>query len=168
MKYTNRFAALTLAVTMGTGFVALPMGARASEEGRRNTALGLGVAAAALLLTQKNKTPGIIVGAGALVAATQIGSDHDHYRRDGDYGYDRRYYDQRRYNDGYSNNDNRRYHDDDRNNHDRYNHDGDRYNDGQSGYRVGDNSARYHEQRNEDNYGRGTSSSGNREVRKAR
>ncbi len=166
MKYTNRFAALTLAVTMGTGFVALPMGARASEEGRRNTALGLGVAAAALLLTQKNKAPGIIVGAGALVAATQIGSDHDRYRRDHDYGYDSRYYDQRRYNDGYGNNDNRRYHEDVRNNqdrynhdqyaHDQYNHDRDRYNDGQSGYRVGDNSARYHEQ------GSG------REVRKAR
>ena len=168
MKYTNRFAALTLAVTMGAGFVTMPFAAHASEEGRRNTALGLGVAAAALLLTQKNKAPGLIVGAGALVAATQINGDHDRYRRDRDYGYDSRDYDNRRYNDGYRNNenygynDNRRYHDDVRNNHDQYNRDQyannrDRnYNDGQSSYRVNDNSPRYHEQ------GSG------REVRKAR
>ncbi len=164
MKYTNnRFAALTLAVTMGAGFVTMPFAAHASEEGRRNTALGLGVAAAALLLTQKNKAPGLIVGAGALVAATQIGSDHDRYGRDRDYGYDnRRYNDSYRNNEGYGYNDNRRYHEDVRNNHDQYSRDqynnnrNRNYNDGQSGYRVGDNSARYHEQ------GSG------REVRKAR
>lgn len=189
MKYTNRFAALALAVTMGAGFVTMPFAAHASEEGRRNTAIGLGAAAAALLLTQKNKLPGAVVAAGAVIAATQIGSDHDRHRRDRDYGYDNRDYDNRRYNDGYNSgyrnnehrqysehrqyndnygyNDNRRYPDDVRNNHDRYNQgqynrdqysrNQDRnYNDSQSGYRVNDNSARYHEQGN------------GREARKAR
>ena len=141
MKYTNRFAALTLAATMGAGFVTMPFAAHASEEGKRNTAIGLGVAAAALLLTQRNKAPGAIVAAGAVIAATQIDThDHDRYRRERDYGYDNRYYDSRRYNVGYGYNDNRHYNDDYRYSHEQYSRDrGRNYNDGQSGYRVGEN-----------------------------
>ncbi len=52
---------------MGTTLIA-PITARASEEGRRNTTLGLGAASAALLLTQKNKLPGILAGVGAVYA----------------------------------------------------------------------------------------------------
>ncbi len=43
----------------------------ASEEGHRNTAMGLGVVSAALLLTQKNKTAGIVAGVGAVYAESE-------------------------------------------------------------------------------------------------
>lgn len=63
-----------------------PSMASASEDGRRNTAIGLGVAAAGLLLTQRNKIPGIIAGVAALAAASQIGHDRHRWdRRDGYY-----------------------------------------------------------------------------------
>lgn len=63
-----------------------PMAARASEEGRRNTTLGLGTAAAALLLTQKNKLPGLLVAGGAVYAYGQyehaINKRHARERRE--------------------------------------------------------------------------------------
>ncbi len=95
-KNMHRFTALTLALSMGAGIVALPMTARASEEGRRNTALALGATAAALLLTQRNKVPGEIVAGAAVVAASQIGHDRDYdrdHRRDHDYRDDHRDHD---------------------------------------------------------------------------
>lgn len=95
MKTTTRFAALTLSLTLGTGIATLPLAARASEEGKRNTALALGATAAALLLTQKNKLPGIVAAGAAVVAVTQLGHDRrDRYRHDDGYGYnDNRHHD---------------------------------------------------------------------------
>lgn len=55
--------------------LAAPLTARASEEGKRNTTLGLGAGAAALLLTQKNKLPGALVGAGAVYSAVSLNND---------------------------------------------------------------------------------------------
>ncbi|MCS6776562.1 MAG: hypothetical protein RMJ43_03025 [Chloroherpetonaceae bacterium] len=68
MKTTRRITACALVLALGTPLCFLPATARASEEGQRNTAIGLTAAAAALLLTQKNKLPGIVVGAGAAYA----------------------------------------------------------------------------------------------------
>lgn len=71
MKTNSRFiAASLLTAFLGTTLVA-PIAARASEEGKRNTTLGLGAGAAALLLTQKNKLPGLLVGAGAVYSGIQ-------------------------------------------------------------------------------------------------
>lgn len=67
---TRLTAVATLAAFLGTVLLT-PMAARASEEGKRNTTLGLGAAAAALLLTQKNKLPGALVGAGAVYSGIQ-------------------------------------------------------------------------------------------------
>ena len=89
MKLTYRLTAAALALTIGAGVLATPIAASASEEGRRNTMLGLGAAAAALLLTQKNKVPGIIAGAGAVYAYKRyqdsVNDRHDRYRYYGDY-----------------------------------------------------------------------------------
>ncbi len=63
-----------LAAFMATTLAA-PLTARASEEGKRNTTLGLGAGAAALLLTQKNKLPGALVGAGAVYSAVSLNND---------------------------------------------------------------------------------------------
>ncbi len=105
MKTTTRFAALTLSLTLGTGIVTLPLAARASEEGKRNTALALGATAAALLLTQKNKLPGVVAAGAAVIAVSQLGHDRrDRYRHDDGYGYnDNRHHDDYGYghNDGY-------------------------------------------------------------------
>lgn len=68
MKTARRITACALALALGIPLCLLPVTARASEEGQRNTAIGLTAAAAALLLTQKNKLPGIVVGAGAAYA----------------------------------------------------------------------------------------------------
>lgn len=70
--------------------MSLPMAAQASEEGKRNTALGLGAAALTLLLTQNNKAPGLIAAAGAAVAASQLGHG-DRSRHDYDAGWNSRY-----------------------------------------------------------------------------
>jgi hypothetical protein len=94
MKRIHRLTAWGLTAVLGLGMLATPFTARASEEGERNTALGLTAAAAALLLTQRNKLPGIIAGAGAAYAwkknQDSINSRHDRERR---YGNDRRDWD---------------------------------------------------------------------------
>lgn len=91
MNRVNRLTAWGLALTLGAGIVATPIAARASEEGQRNTALGLSAAAAALLLTQKNKLPGIIAGAGAAYAwKKNQDSIEARHRREREWGYDRR------------------------------------------------------------------------------
>lgn len=92
----------------------MPLTARASEEGKRNTALALGATAAALLLTQRNKVPGAIVAGAAVVAASQLGTKGNHhsdrdYRRDHDYQYDNHDYRYDHHDYGY---DNRDYHSD--------------------------------------------------------
>ena len=76
MIHTNRMiAAALLTAFVGTTTISAPLAARASEEGKRNTTLGLGAAAAALLLTQKNKLPGAVVGAGAVYSYSQYQKD---------------------------------------------------------------------------------------------
>ena len=84
MSTIKSFAAVgTLAAFMATTLAA-PLTARASEEGKRNTTLGLGAGAAALLLTQKNKLPGALVGAGAVYSAISLNNDINkrHHRAD--------------------------------------------------------------------------------------
>ena len=60
---------------MAASIILAPIAASASEEGKRNTTIGLGAAAAALLITQKNKLPGALVGAGAVYSYTQYERD---------------------------------------------------------------------------------------------
>ena len=78
MKVTHRFTAAALTAVLGAGILAAPLSAHASEEGRKNAAIGLGAAAAYLLLTQKDKVPGLIAGAGAAYAYKK----YDDARRD--------------------------------------------------------------------------------------
>ena len=117
MKRTYRFTAVALAAAFGIGIMSAPIAARASEEGKRNTAIALGAAAAGLLLTQKNKLHGLVAAGAAAYAYKQYDdSVKDRHRREREYGYDR-------YNDRYSNRDDYRYND-------RYNNRDDyRYND---------------------------------------
>ncbi len=65
------FAALTAFI--GTA-IAAPLTAYASEEGKRNSAYGLG-AAALLLMRQKNKLPAALAGAGAGYSAYSMQQD---------------------------------------------------------------------------------------------
>ena len=75
MQRNNRFmAAAMLTVFMGSALVA-PFAAQASEEGKRNTTYALGAAAAALLLTQKNKLPGLLAAGGTVYAYSQLQND---------------------------------------------------------------------------------------------
>jgi hypothetical protein len=120
MKRVHRLTALGLTAVLGLGMVTMPFAARASEEGERNTALGLTAAAAALLLTQKNKLPGIIAGAGAAYAwKKNQDSINSRHKREREWGYDRN--DRRdwdrddyRYRDNDRNRDDYRYRDNDR------------------------------------------------------
>lgn len=75
LRNNPMIAAGLLTAFIGTTTLTAPVAARASEEGKRNTTLGLGAAAAALLLTQKNKLPGALVGAGAVYAYSQYQND---------------------------------------------------------------------------------------------
>jgi len=77
MRLTQRFTAIAMAAAMTAGILFTPLQARASEEGKRNTTLALGAAALGLLLTQKNKLPGILAGAGAIYAYTRYQKDID-------------------------------------------------------------------------------------------
>lgn len=95
LKQRLMTAAVTLSVS--AGMFAIPMTARASEEGRKNTALALGAAAVGLLLTQKNKVPGIVAGVGAAYA----------YKRYNDAVKDRHDWERYGYYDGYRYGDNR-------------------------------------------------------------
>ncbi|HZO90021.1 MAG TPA: hypothetical protein VFB38_16955 [Chthonomonadaceae bacterium] len=100
MNRTHRLTALALAAVMGVGIVTAPLAARASEQGRRNTAIALGAAAVGLLLTQKNKLPGIVAGVGAAYAYKRYNDAvSDRHRREREYGYydDNDYYRQDRY-----------------------------------------------------------------------
>jgi hypothetical protein len=75
MKTFNRIPALVLALTMGTGAVTAPIAASADGRGDRTAAIGLGAAAAALLMTQHNKTPGLIAAGAALYELNQSQRD---------------------------------------------------------------------------------------------
>lgn len=100
MRLSQRMTAGALTLVIGLGMFALPMNARASEEGRRNTALALGAAAAGLLLTQRNKLPGVVAAAGAAYAYSRYQdrvNQRHRWNRDYDY-YDRNDRDYDRYN----------------------------------------------------------------------
>ena len=90
MNTKRSFAAIAaLTAFMGTSLLT-PLAARASEEGKRNTTLGLGAASAALLLTQKNKLPGALLGAGAIYSGVQYqNSINARHRRARDLAYER-------------------------------------------------------------------------------
>ncbi len=80
MRTTNCIIASVCVVAIIGGMAFLPMMASASETGKRNTTYALGAAAAALLLTQKNKIAGIVTLGGAAYAyeqyAAQIAKRH--------------------------------------------------------------------------------------------
>lgn len=105
MRLNQKLTAAVLAAGMGATMLFTPVAARASEEGRRNTTLALGAAAAVLLLGQRNKIPGIIAAAGAAIAYKRYqDARNDRRYRDGygSYygGYDNGYYGNR-YDTGY-------------------------------------------------------------------
>ena len=120
MTIAQRLTSVGVALSIGFGAIVAPGAAMASEEGKKNTALGIGAAAAALLLTQKNKLPGIVAAAGAAYAYKKYDDDvRSRHRRENDYGYDYRRDD--RYNNKYENN--YRYNRDNYDRNDRYNRD---------------------------------------------
>ena len=141
MKTTNKITAALLALTITAGTLVAPVAASASEEGKRNTTLGLGALAVGLLLTQKNKLPGIVAAGGAAYAYSQYDASvrARHRRENDDYYYyhgdrDNRYHDNRDYrndNRDSRNHDNRDYRNDSRN------HANDNRSNG--GYRYGEN-----------------------------
>jgi hypothetical protein len=104
MQLTHRLTAAAVTLIVSASALLLPLSARASEEGRRNTALGLGAAAAYLLLTQKNKTAGIVAGLGAAYAYKRYNDsvrDRHRWDRYGYYDYDYRHDHRDRYDDRY-------------------------------------------------------------------
>jgi hypothetical protein len=107
MKRIQHITAFAFAGLFGLGTLSLPLAAQASEEGKRNTAIGLGAAAVALLLTQRIKLPGIVAAGGAAYAYSQYNNDvQGRHRRERDGYYD--YPQQSDYRYGHSNSD--RYH----------------------------------------------------------
>ena len=103
MNSRTRLSFAALASVFAVSILVLPVSARASEEGRRNTALGLGAAAAYLLLTKRDKVPGL-VAAGAAAYAYKRYDDSFRERKDREryWGYrygDDRYYRSGRYDD---------------------------------------------------------------------
>jgi uncharacterized membrane protein YebE (DUF533 family) len=105
---TRRYNLTALALTALVGFsaVSAPLAASASEAGKRNTTYALGAAAAALLLTQKNKLPGLLAAGGAVYAYTQYNKDVQARHEREQYGYyDNNY--NNRYNNSHRNHDTR-------------------------------------------------------------
>ena len=91
MKTTNKITAAMLALTITAGTLIAPITANASEEGKRNTAIGIGALAVGLLLTQKNKLPGIVAAGGAAYAYSQYDASvrNRRHRENDDWRYDR-------------------------------------------------------------------------------
>ncbi len=82
MQRVSRLPGIVLAALVTFSSVVAPMAARASEEGRRNTTYGLGALAAGLLLTQKNKLPGLLAAGGTVYAYSQLERDiHNRHKR---------------------------------------------------------------------------------------
>lgn len=143
MRLTHRLTAAATVLVLGPGLMIAPRVARASEEGRRNTALALGAAAAYLLVKERDKLPGIVAAAGAAYAYKRYDDKVKERHRWERYGY----YDDCRYEDRYRDRDDRyRYgrYDRDR---DRYGRYDDRYKedcyDRDRDYRSRDRSSRY-------------------------
>lgn len=113
-RQTSKARVLTLATATALFITVLaPIAGHAGSEGSRNTAIGLGAAAAYLLI--KGKTvPGVVTAAGAGYAYKQYADKRDDEERCDRYGrYDNRYdnrYDRRdnRYDNRYDRRDNRR------------------------------------------------------------
>jgi len=73
MTLKNRITAWTAVAAVGAGILAAPLTAKASEEGRRNTALALGAATVYFML---NKRPTeALIGAGATAYAAKLLQD---------------------------------------------------------------------------------------------
>lgn len=84
MTLRNRTIALGIAGVVGVSFLAIPQSAKASEEGRRNTALALGAATAYFII---NKRPvESLIGAGATAYAAKLLQDdiNKRHRRERD------------------------------------------------------------------------------------
>jgi hypothetical protein len=94
MKRLHSLSAIALTGLVGFSSVCAPLAAHASEEGKKNTAIALGAAAVGLLLTQKNKLPGLVAAGGAAYAYSEYEKDHRNRDR---YGYDDRYRSDDRY-----------------------------------------------------------------------
>ncbi len=81
MVRVPRFTGIALAALVTFSSVVAPIAAQASEEGKRNTTYALGAAAAALLITQKNKLPGLVAAGGTVYAYSQLQRDIDSRHR---------------------------------------------------------------------------------------
>lgn len=87
MNRLHNFTAIALTGLVSLSALSAPIAASASEEGKRNTALGLGAAALGLLLTQHNKLSGLIAAGGAAYAYSQYNNDIGARHRRARYGY---------------------------------------------------------------------------------
>ncbi|HLV81990.1 MAG TPA: hypothetical protein VKT32_17000 [Chthonomonadaceae bacterium] len=88
MKRAHRITTLTLAAAIGASVLFAPVAARADANSDRNAAIGLGALAAGLLLTQKNKLPGLLAAGGALYEYSRYQRDRQNCYPNGDrYGY---------------------------------------------------------------------------------
>src|SRR5687767_12716902 len=92
MQRKTRYFAGALAALFFAGTLAIPTAARASEEGRRNTALGLGAVTAYLFTRGGSKVPAF-VGLGATAYAYKRYQDKYNARKKRErYSTARRYY----------------------------------------------------------------------------
>ena len=92
MQKKTKFFAGALAAFFFAGTMAMPVAARASEEGRRNTALGLGAVTAYLFTRGGTKVPAF-VGLGATAYAYKRYQDSYNERKKRErYATARRYY----------------------------------------------------------------------------
>jgi hypothetical protein len=160
MKRLHSLTAIAFTGLVGFTSLCAPMAAVASEQGKKNTALGLGAAALGLLLTQKNKLTGLVAAGGAAYAYSQYDKDvKNRHQRERDGYYDRGSNNDYRTNrDTYNNryNQNSRYRTNRDNGNDPYNQDSgyrnnrddynNRYNQ-DSGYRYHDNNGSNQEDR---------------------
>ena len=90
MKRLHSLTAIAFTALVGFTSLCAPMAAVASEQGKKNTALGLGAAALGLLLTQKNKLTGLVAAGGAAYAYSQYDKDvKNRHQRERDGYYDR-------------------------------------------------------------------------------
>ena len=68
MNSQTRAVPAMIGLIFTVSVLVFPIRVEASEEGRRNTALGLGAAAAYLLLTKRDKVPGLVAAGAAAYA----------------------------------------------------------------------------------------------------
>lgn len=97
MRRVARKIAIVLLVAFLATILVAPLSAMANVKGKRNTTIGLGAASAILLITQRNKLPGVLVGAGAVYSYTQYERERQQIKRSKAYseGYRRGQWDAR-------------------------------------------------------------------------